>query len=268
MRIAAYVRGNPSRTNERVIHFGEALGARFSTRESPIACDLAIQAGFQISPAMADAMSHGIPIIILENPVWDHGDKMATYVWGYNGLNNLGWAPQTPPEGRYSPACDSWKPRGKGATIIFGQVEHDKSLRGADIYAWVEEMFLRYPNAEFREHPVMLDRDELEALEPFEDCLERCTTAVTFNSTVGAQAVIRGIVTDVYHPGSWAWPVRGGMRDRKEWLHDLSWRHWSTDEEIDVNWILSGYDNARAQAEQGLYDNMSNGRKQDGTKEA
>lgn len=262
MRIAAYVRGNASRTNERVTHFGDALGARLSTRERPIECDLAIQAGFQISPAMEDAMERGIPIIILENPCWHFGDKPASYVWGYNGLNGRSWAPPTPAEERYHPVLEPWKPINSMDTVIFGQVEHDKSLRGGDIYAWIENMQKAYPYAEVREHPVMLDRDELEHLEPFESVLMRCSHAITFSSTAGAEAVIQGITTEVYHDGSWAWPVRGGKCDRREWIHDLSWRHWTTDKPVDVKWILSGYDEALAKAQRGEYDNMSNGRLQ------
>lgn len=263
MRIAAYLRGNASRTNERVTHFGDALGARLSTRERPIECDLAIQAGFQISPAMEDAMERGIPIIILENPVWHFGDKPASYVWGYNGLNGGSWAPPTPVWGsRYHPTLQPWKHIHSQDTVIFGQMEGDKSLRGGDIYAWIENMQQVYPYAEVREHPNMLDRVEKEAQEPFQSVMNRCSHAITFSSTTGAEAVIQGIVTEVYHNGSWAWPVRGGMCDRDQWIHDLSYRHWTTDKPVDVDWILSGYDEALAKAQRGEYDNMSNGRPQ------
>ena len=71
MKIVAYARSNDSRTNDRVYHVAAALGAELTYRDNPVFdCDLAIQAGFQISPAMADAISRGIPFIILENPVW------------------------------------------------------------------------------------------------------------------------------------------------------------------------------------------------------
>ena len=50
--------------------------------------------------------------------------------------------------------------------------------------------------------------------------------------------------------------------DREEWLHDLSWRNWSIKDELDVKYILSGYDKARGDSAMGKYDNMSNGRPQ------
>jgi hypothetical protein len=269
VRIAAYVRGNPSRTNERVQHFGEALGATFSTRESPIECDLAIQAGFQISPAMADAMDRGVPIIILENPCWHNGDKPATYTWGYNGLNGLGFVPDTEDRpDRPHPSLQEWKDPFEGQITVFGQVESDKALRGADIDAWRRGICEILPHAHFREHPVMVGQNDA-PLGPFEECMARTSLAVTYTSTVGAEAVILGIPTISCHEGSLAYAVSSHSiadapvaPDRTEWIRELSYRHWRTSELVDTKYILSGYEEARAAAQQGEYDNMSNGRDQ------
>jgi len=256
INIAAYLRSNASRTNERVTHFGNNLGARLETREQPVACDLAIQAGFQISPAMADAMARGIPIIILENPVWHYGDKLATYSWGYNGLNGLGMAPScADKESRPHPALGTPRDPKEGVDIIFGQVPDDKALRGKDNDEWIAEELRKRPTAEVRPHPVTIDH-RFEEQEPFESVMARCGRAITYSSTVGAEALIRGIETIARHPGSWAYDVQ----DREEWIKDLSWRHWSTDEEIDVDWILGGYEEALELSRAGYYDNMSNGR--------
>jgi hypothetical protein len=270
LTIAAYVRSNESRTNERVTHFGEGLGARFSTREAPITCDLAIQAGFQISPAMADAMDRGIPIIILENPVWHYGDKPSTYTWGYNGLGALSTGGILgSEEARPHPPLQPWKDPEEGVITIFGQVPNDKALRGADIHEWVRSMEQVFgPHAEVRDHPVVLNAQEMADQEAFTDCLARTSTAVTYSSTVGAQAVIQGIPTYAAHAGSWAYPVSARPSEpictpsRNGWIRELSYRHWSTSERLNVSHILSGYGQARARAERGEYDNMSNGRAQ------
>lgn len=269
MKIAAYCRATNSNTNKRVIHFGQALGASLETRERPVECDLAIQAGFQISPAMKDAMDRRIPIIILENPVWHYGDKSATYTWGYNGLNGLstgGYMGNRPI--RPHPDLQPWKDHTDGDWTIFGQVENDKALRGADIYEWVEYMQNLYPMAGFREHPIMLDAREMADQESFSDCMARTSLAITYTSTVGAESVIAGTPTISDHAGSWAYDVSSRSTepvrtpDRREWIAELSWRHWSTHESVDVNYILGGYGRAKADAEAGKYDNMSNGRAQ------
>lgn len=267
LRVAAYIRDNQSRTNERVTHFGEALGAEFSTRDRPINCDLAVQAGFQITPAMRDAMDRGVPIIVLENPVWHYGDKPSTYTWAYNGLGAGGMVSDVPARSRPHPTPAPWKGPESGQITIFGQVEHDKSLRGVDIYEWAEWVQQIVPAAVFREHPIMLSRKDQQ--ESFEDCLAKTSISITYNSTVGPQSIIQGISTVALGPHSLCGemasqslsePLR--QPDRSGWLHELSWRHWSTDEELDVEYILNGYESAKAQAEKGEYDNMSNGRPQ------
>jgi hypothetical protein len=209
---------------------------------------------------MADAMDRRIPIIILENPVWHYGDKLSSYTWGYNGLNGLGMAPSCPAsESRPHPPLRAERHPEEGAQIIFGQVEGDKALRGKSNAEWIEEARLEYPEAEVRPHPVMID-SRFETLENFDDCMDRCGLAITYSSTVGAEAVIRGIKTISKHPGSWSYGYE--QEGRENWIRRLSWRHWSTSEEIDVDWILGGYEAAKVVAEAGYYDNMSNGRDQ------
>jgi hypothetical protein len=264
MKIAGYVRPNSSKTNERVRHFCDALGADIiSTRDEPVECDLAIQAGFQITPAMADAMDREIPFIILENPVW--GKENGVYTWAYNGLNGGGWVPSAPAEVRSSPELLPWRDWQDGETTIFGQVEHDKALRGENIREWAKSVQAVLPRAQFREHPVMLDQRE--SIQPFRECLAGTSLAITFTSTVGAQTVIAGIPTVATNAGSLAWPVSSHTLeetpitpDRWEWLHGLSYRH--IDQHVPIEYILQGYDEARHRAEEGLYDNMSNGRPQ------
>ena len=269
MKIVGYVRGNDSRTNERVRHFGEALGAEFRVREDPVDCDLAIQAGFQISPGMKSAMDNGTPIIILENGAWHYGDKPSTYTFGFNGLNGGATVPRPTGLGsRPHPVLQPWKDPFEGQITVFGQVENDKALRGADIKEWVAGVQAVIPEAVFRQHPIMVDVHD-DSLGPFEECMAVTSLAITYSSTVGAEAVIRGIPTVACHEGSLAYAMAShGIGDapvtpfRHEWISSLAWRHWSTDEEINTKYILSGYEEARAAAERGEYDNMSNGRDQ------
>jgi len=273
MKIAAYLRPNESRTNERIHHFGMALGAELTYRDNPIAdCDLAISAGFQIHPGMRDAMVRGIPIIVLETPVWHYGDKHASYTWAYNGLHGLGYTPEACPTLiRPHPELGVWRDWNSGRVTIFGQVENDKALRGSDHSKWIKSVQDVLPQAELREHPIMINMHspEWEDMEPFEECLAATSLAVTYTSTTGSEAVIAGIPTIAVHPGSLAYDVASHTLseapvtpDRDEWIRKLSLRHWTVGETVDVDYILSGYEEARQVAEQGEYDNMSNGRQQ------
>ncbi len=130
---------------------------------------------------------------------------------------------------------------------------------------WTQLMQDILPSAGYRRHPIMLDRRVPQ--ESYKDCLARTSFAITYNSTVGAQAVIAGIPTYTEHWGSLAWDVTTHdlsetpiTPNRDEWLYALSYRHIDTT--IPLDYILSGYDEARSRAEAGEYDNMSNGRDQ------
>jgi hypothetical protein len=200
-----------------------------------------ITAGFQITEANRDAMDRGIPIIILENPVWYEGNRMEYYTWAYNGLHGLGTLPTPPERSRPHPKLKPWKDWQSGRITVFGQVPTDKAVRGNDMQLWKQTVQAALPNSEFREHP----------------------------STIGAEAVINGIPTIACHAGSLAYPMAThNLSDepitpcREEWIHNLSWRQWSIHEELDTEYILRGYDEAYADAQAGRYDNMSNGRPQ------
>ncbi|MHC4372426.1 MAG: hypothetical protein ACYSW8_32895 [Planctomycetota bacterium] len=254
------LRDNPSRTNERLVHAAQGLDVVETTRERPVKdADLYIQAGFQISPCLEDAMERGIPFLILENGCWHGPDKIQTYTIGYNGLNGCSFMPKVPPLERPKPDLRPMKPRDSGRTTIFGQLPGDKSLRGLDMAKWVRETCISHPDATFRPHPYTVPSWEQRALEPFQDCLDATSLAITYSSTVGAECLIQGIETVAEHPGSFAYPFEG---DREAWLHWLSWRHWTFDEEFDWKWCLSGYEEARERAQRGLYDNCNNGRPQ------
>jgi len=244
------------------------VGGSLSSRDAPdSSCDLAVQAGFQISPAIADAMERQIPFIILENPVWGKAD--GTYTWAYNGLNGLGFTgPTVGLPHRECPDLLPWREWSSGETTVFGQVEHDKALRGADIYEWVERVQEVLPYSVFREHPVMVDT-RFDDVEPFADVMARTSLAVTYSSTVGAEAVIAGIPTISMCEGSMAYAVSTHTLsdtpitpDRSEWLQSLAWRHIGDTSPIPTQYILGAYDEAKARAEQGWYDNLSNGRPQ------
>ena len=267
-------RGYDSQTNWRLDHFAKAFkeaGHQVfeSTRKRPVrGTELVVTAGFQITDANADAIARGVPIIILENPVWSDTSRQESYTWAYNGLHGGGYLP-TPTHTRSHPPLKPWKDWESGQKTIFGQVPTDKAVRGHDLQAWREQVELVLPDAIYREHPIMIPSKLHKDMQAFEDCLDATSLAITFTSTCGAEAIIAGIPTIACHQGSLAYPMASHTLSdtpitpcRDEWIRDLSWRNWSIYEELDVPYILSGYDKARADAEAGHYDNMSNGRPQ------
>jgi len=103
---------------------------------------------------------------------------------------------------------------------------------------------VKYPRHEFRHHPLM----SAELQEPLDDVLDRCYRAVTYSSTVGAEALMRGCYSTPDCPQSTAWNVK----HRAQWAHDLSWRNFSLDEFASVpvvDHILSGFQEAWARCQ-------------------
>jgi len=233
-------------TDNRIFHVGDQLEAEYRSRNAPVDCDLAIHHGYKDSTAMLYCKQHGIPVLVTEIGIW-HNPGEFTYGIGYNGLNACAFMPDPPAEERARPELKPWR-GDAGVTTIFGQKPGDAALRGLDIDNWVKSMLKAYPGSEFRQHPIMLEQPEQQ--ETLEDCLGRTGLAVTYSSTVGAQALIEGITTYAEHPGSFAYKVE----DREEWLHRLSWRMIDLGKPIPVDYILSGYEEARERAKAGKWD--------------
>ncbi len=92
-----------------------------------------------------------------------------------------------------------------------------------------------------------------EKQEPLSSVLDRCRRAITYTSTVGAEALIAGCISNPEGEGSVAFGI--DRWSRAQWLHDLSWKQFRHEEYKDKNiagWIMSGYDEARERAKDGL----------------
>jgi hypothetical protein len=206
--------------------------------------ELVVQTGFGPSVALRDAIERRIPYIVMEAPFWRHIDVFKTSSWGYNGLAGGAWRPTPPDEPRDHPPLQPMKTEGK--TLIIGQKPTDHSLRGADHVEWILRKQQEYPEAVFRPHPLMVAHD---ALPPIAQELSETYRCITYTSTVGAEALIAGAVSEPEHPGSCAY----GVEDREAWIHGLSWGQAKHTEMLQVvPYILSGYEEALERAKSGL----------------
>jgi hypothetical protein len=141
------------------------------------------------------------------------------------------------------------KGMGDGAVVVFGQKPNDHSLRGDDHVAWIKDKLGRNVDAEFRHHPLM-SAGGLLLMEPLDQVLDRCSLAITYSSTVGAEALIAGCVSYPDCKQSTAYNVT----DREQWIHDLSWHNFTLEEFATpkvAKYILSGFQEAWDRAERG-----------------
>lgn len=249
-KVSFHLRTGGNNTNmrsESLLEAFEAYGVkcvRAGRDEAVTGSELVVQTGFAASHALRTAIDKEIPYIIMEAPFWRHIDVMANSSWGYNGLAGCAWRPIPPDTPREKPTLQPMKTEGN--TLIIGQKPTDHSLRGSDHVEWLLRKFEQYPDADFRPHPLMVSHG---TLQPLPEALQRAKRVITFTSTVGAEALIDGSESRPENAGSIAF----GVTDRERWLHALSWAQAAhTDMGSLAEYILSGYEEARGRASNGL----------------
>ena len=254
MKVVAALRDGPNLTNVRTEALTEGLEThgysvkKIGRGEVVKGADLFIQTGFAGSNALRSAIDQRIPYIVMEAPFWrDFYDVHEASSWGYNGLAGGAWVPEAPDKERHRPPLKPMK-AGTGPTIIIGQKPTDHSLRGSNHVKWILDVRAELPEADFRPHPLMVPQD---TMEPIQSTLEKYWQVVTYTSTVGCEALVEGCKVRADHPANLAYGVRED--DREQWHLGLAWRQaWHSDFGALVPYILSGYDEARARAREGL----------------
>jgi hypothetical protein len=253
MEISVHLRGGDNVTDMRTVALAKGISylphtVRVRSRgESAAGADLVVQTGFARSAALVDAIERGIPYLIMEAPCFrDIYDVELASNFTYNGFQGGGTRPKAGKEPRKAPELQEL--RTEGSTLIMAQKPTDHSLRGSDHIAWLQEKLNEYPEAELRHHPIMVPPGHNE---PIAVALSKCKRAITYTSTTAIDSGIAGCQTICEHPASEGW--RGG--DREEWLHRLSWSTF-THSELGTDdvaaYILTGYEEAKANASEGL----------------
>ena len=253
MKVVAGLRVGANKTNMRSEALTWALrDAGHSTdtigRDTPLPphTDLYVQSGFAPSVSLQSAIDQRVPYIIMEAPVFRSFDLEHYSSWGYNGLMGGAWRPTAPEAPRERPEL---QPMHEGPQLIIGQKPTDHSLRGHDHVDWILNKRVLLPEADFRPHPLMV----LEGtLEPIEVVLQRYGEVYTYSSTVGVDAIIAGCkaYADSEHSLLQCYT---GCRDT--YTAQLSWfqAHHNKYNEL-TEYILSGYDEARARMQSGEYE--------------
>jgi hypothetical protein len=245
MKIAVHLRDGHNRTNIRSESFAEgakALGHEvvLMSRGDPSPdADLVVQTAFNASAALRSAVEHRQPYLIMEASPFRTMHSLEAYSsYGYNGLAGGAYRPKAPDDLR---PCPSQAPaQTVGKTLIIGQKPTDHSLRGSDHVAWIEEKLAEYPEAILRHHPLMVPTEDT-----IEEALQNVSKLITYTSTTAVDGRFAGCEVVIDGKGSW-----GELS-----THDASWAVFSHQElltERAVQHILTGYEEARELAQQGL----------------
>ena len=214
--------------------------------DEPVDCDAAVVWGWK----QRRVTLHARHVLVMER---GHvGDRMRFTSMGWGGLGG---------RARYADGDDGgarwrryfgglmreWQPGG-GSALICGQCDGDASLWGMDFREWATGITAALRRREevvvYRPHPLML-RSNLRwcpagaefSERSLEDDLRNAAFVVTYNSTVGVDAVMAGRATITRDQGSMAWPVTSHSLDevivrpnREAWAHKLAWTQWLPEE--------------------------------------
>lgn len=175
------------------------------------------------------------------------GDRMRWTSLGWNGLNGRAMFYPFDDRSRFwRYHADQMRPinlRGDYVLLI-GQVEGDAALDGVDIRAWYDETARRAAErfrlpVRFRPHPLAADTvvPGVQSIGgDLAHALDGAALVVTWNSTVGVEALLRGKPTVAMDRGSMASTV--AVQDlrielpinREAWAERLAWYQWTLDE--------------------------------------
>ena len=141
--------------------------------------------------------------------------------------------------------------------LVVGQNPGDTSLRGADIFGWMQQTIIRARQVTqrpiiVRPHPVTPEAKMREFAERFarldgivldyppkqtiQAVLEDCWVLLAYSSSATIDALIEGVPCITLDPANLAWPVsdhdvamieRPTLFQREQWLYDLAYAQWS-----------------------------------------
>ena len=144
--------------------------------------------------------------------------------------------------------------------LIVGQNPGDTSLRGADIFDWMQRTIVSARQVTqrpivVRPHPVTPEAMMREFAERFaqldgivldhppkqtiQAMLQDCWVLLAYSSSATIDALIEGVPCITLDPANFAWPVsdhdvtmieRPTLFEREQWLYDLAYAQWSPTE--------------------------------------
>lgn len=154
-------------------------------------------------------------------------DQWVSLVWNGHGRRGDHCVPKEA-RGRWRQIGFPVEPWQSGSRVVLcGQTETYSPL-----YKNLEDWYSRVSATHFRKHP---HGDNPTGLPEARDWFD-CRVAVTLNSSVGVEAVMRGVPTVTMDAGAMAWDVTGHSPDeviapsRAKWLEWLAWTQWHHDE--------------------------------------
>jgi hypothetical protein len=177
------------------------------------------------------------------------GDRFHWTSLGFDGLNGMAdFCNDDVPDDRWRQYwADSVKPWRSGGdyALVIGQVPHDASLRGANVYEWAanacRDALEVYGRVVFRPHPLDRHKRNIKGAEyhtgDLAEAFAGAACVVTYCSNTAVESVMEGIPTVAYDAMSMAYSVTSRSvkdalitPDRNDWGRKLAYCQWLPEE--------------------------------------
>ncbi len=182
-------------------------------------------------------------LVVLERG-WVHREHY--YSVGWDSINGLARHPEPGSVDRWAQLGVELRPWRSGGeeVLVVGQVPWDTSCQHVPHAEWVREtcraLRPKHSRLAFRPHPLQpnavpvgsLAVDLVDTKRSLGEALHAAKLVVTFSSTVGVDAVIRGVPTVARDPMSMVYDLCADTPtpDRSDWAHALAYKQWSLPE--------------------------------------
>jgi hypothetical protein len=214
-------------------------GVKVALSCAPEPCDLLVLWGVLRQDWIEEQKRAGGQVCILERAYLGSVHDWASVSFGGGLAGRAEWrVPPNDPSrwGRhFAHVMQPWRQRPDGYALVCGQVPSDMAVAAVNIDAFCcaarDKLQAQGFWARYRPHP-----NVEEPPHSLEDDLADARCVVTFNSTIGVDAVLAGVPTVAMDRGSMAWEVAGHelamppTPDRTAWAHRLAWCQWSAAE--------------------------------------
>jgi hypothetical protein len=193
------------------------------------------------------ALAQGKPSLIVERAYL--GDRFHWRAMGWNSINGMAnFCNDDVPDDRWRQYwVDSVKPWRSGGdyALVIGQVPHDASLRGANVYEWAanacRDALEVYGRVIFRPHPLDKHKRKIKGAEyhtgDLAEAFAGAACVVTYCSNTAVESVMAGIPTVAYDAMSMAYSVTSRSvkdalitPDRNDWGRKLAYCQWLPEE--------------------------------------
>lgn len=223
------------------------IGCEIAEYDTPRKGDFSVVWGWRQHSVRKWCAERDLPLLVMERGHLQFRLEFTSLGW--NGLAG---------RGRYPDACAGrwekywgemapWK-TGAGYALVCGQVEGDASLDGVNFNNWAQrttdKLIEQGWDVIYRPHPITRQAGKLWrpagarlSLTSLGDDLGGAAVCVTFNSTMGIEAVLAGVPTVTSDEGAMAWDVTThdvedilAMPDRLAWARRMACCQWSQSE--------------------------------------